>query len=126
MSFRLNWIVVLLLCGRGVLAEVTARSTEATRAAELISHLDDVDSAVRRRATLQLNSLGGEALPVVEAAASKDSLSPESRRRLDIALRILRKRAAYQKAQEAWIGHEVEDLRQAYKTAGSRSTKWDE
>ena len=62
------------------------------RAQLLIDHLGDPDAAVRHSAQLQLNSLSGDALDIVEKAAARDDLDPETQIRLKNSLAILRPR----------------------------------
>ena len=75
---------------------------------------------------MQLNSLGAEALPVVEkAAAATASLSPERKRRLNQALLLLRPRAReirLRSARREWLRKIFID---AYTTGGHTDPKWD-
>lgn len=117
-------LTLTLLIG-GLAAGAATQPSEADRAALLIRQLDDPDAQVRRQASMQLNSLGGDALPVVAAAAEQGDLSPELRRRLTVALKYLRPRARRetmlrQRSQwetKAWLG--------AYEKAGQNDPSWD-
>ncbi|MDB5291698.1 MAG: hypothetical protein JWL69_2939 [Phycisphaerales bacterium] len=97
---------------------------EAARAAALIDQLNDPDAEARHAAGLQLNSLGGEALPVVEAALKGEELTPEERVRLNAAAKILRPRAvreARMRERQKW---ETAAFINGYDTGGKADTKY--
>lgn len=98
---------------------------EAARAEKLIPQLNDTDASVRRRALLQLNSLGGDALPVIEAASKYTQGSPEVLMRLKRALKILRPRAQREqelKQRNEWLHQFFHD---AYNRGGHTNAAWD-
>ena len=107
----------------GVEAPAT-QPAEAVRAATLVRQLDDADPQVRRRASMQLNSLGGDALPVVVAAEQTDA-GPERRRRLQAALKFLRPRAEREQVLRERSNWEAAAWREAYEKAGRHNPTWD-
>ena len=119
-------IVLAAIAPSATLCPAAPPVDEATRAAQVIVQLNDVDSVLRRQASLQLNSLGAEALPVVEkAAASGENRSPEQRLRLKKALTILRPRArdmTLRNARRDWLRKIFVD---AYTAGGHTNAKWD-
>ncbi|MDB5910853.1 MAG: hypothetical protein JWP34_4967, partial [Massilia sp.] len=97
---------------------------EAARATALIDQLNDPHPETRHAAGLQLNSLGGEALPVVEAALKGDVLSPEERVRLNAAAKLLRPRAvreARMRERQKW---ETAAFLNGYDTGGNTDPKY--
>jgi hypothetical protein len=109
-----------LWLGRGTQAAPATQPavSDRARAETLIDHLDDPDAGRRRAAQLQLCSLSGDALPVLEAAGRRGDLSPESTLRLQRALKILRPRArqeAKKLQQETW---EADQVHKAYDAGG--------
>jgi hypothetical protein len=93
---------------------------------DLVLQLDSDSFAIRRAASLRLNSLNGDALPVVEKALAESEVGGEGKLRLQTALKYLRPRAQKQSrllARESW---ETAQLRNAYLNEGLRDKAWDD
>jgi hypothetical protein len=93
----------------------------ATPPEKLVRQLDSDDYQVRNAAALQLNNLPGAALPVIERAAADPSISPESKVRLDVALKFLRPRAVREPRAIALRKFNEQMLHDAYR-AGAKAT----
>jgi hypothetical protein len=110
----------------GSYAAEPAPAPDATPAV-LIARLESGDYEARRRAGLRLNSLGGDALPAVEAAiADEDAFGPDARLRLRAALTYLRPRArreGVERERQAWKSGQ---LRNAYAKFGRSDPASDE
>lgn len=120
-------ILLLMLLGLTTCAAGPAtQPAEVRHARLLLEQLDDPDAQVRQSASLQLNSLGGEALPVVEEAATDEQTSPERRRRLQAALKILRPRAAREADARRRFEWERESFHAAYRKGGHTNPQWDD
>ena len=107
---------------------VRARAAEAPGRAEiekLVGQLEATNFEVRRAAQLRLNSLGGDALPVVEAALADGILGPEALGRLRIALPFLKARARREAPARERLAGEVAQIRAAYDVGPDRSPMWD-
>jgi hypothetical protein len=116
---------LLLVCA---LADSTATKPvdpEEARAQKLIDQLDDPDPQIRLHATLQLNSLGPGALNAVQAALKSDDLSPDSRLRLEAALKYLRPRSSAQKVREARAMWKSETFHRAFANGGHAKPQFD-
>jgi hypothetical protein len=116
---------ILWSAAGGATSQPAARPSEAERAAVLVRQLDDPDAQVRRQASMQLNSLGGDALPVVAAAADQVELDPELRRRLKVALKYLRPRAQRERQSRQRTEWETKAWTEAYDRAGQHDPVWD-
>jgi hypothetical protein len=98
----------------------------ANPAEKLVSQLDDPNYTIRNAAALQLNNLQGDALKVVEAAAADESISLESRLRLQTALKILKPRAAREARERLPEQWEQRMLHEAYHQSGQANPAYDE
>jgi hypothetical protein len=96
--------------------------------ARLIADLSDDQFAVRKRATMQLESLPPEAVPQIEEIIATQSLSIEARVRLENTLPRLRQRAAasiYEQQLSAEISWMRQSARDAYAAGGHTDPRWD-
>lgn len=103
----------------------TAPAADAARVQRMILDLDSSSAKVRRAASLQLNSLGPEALPAVEAALKNANAGPEAVARLKAAAAVLRPRAVRQQRSKAWADWEARALHDAYQKGGKTGPPWD-
>jgi hypothetical protein len=92
----------------------------------IILDLDNADFDVRKRAGLRLNSLGGDALPAVEAAIRAQLASPEARIRLESAARILRKRARLEKLNRERLAWKNRQFFESYRIFGKSDPAFDQ
>ena len=116
-----------LLVGSAVADTPASRPAdpEEARAQKLIDQLDDPDPQIRLHATLQLNSLGAGALNAVQAALKSEDLSPDSRLRLEAALKYIRPRSSAQKVREARAAWKTEVFHRAYINGGHAKAQFD-
>jgi len=98
--------------------------SEADRARQVVRNLADPDPEVRHRATLQLNSLGADAMEVIEAAAKNDP-TPERQIRLRRSLQFLRARALVERRLQTRLKWELQQFLDAYDHAGHTGAAWD-
>jgi hypothetical protein len=121
------WIgssLLLILVGTTMAGAATTKPSPSAR--DLVLQVDAEDPAVRRAATLRLNSLEGDALPIVEKALADSDVGPEGKLRLQTALKYIRPRArklAVIRARWEW---EARQLHDAYAKAGQHGAAWDE
>jgi hypothetical protein len=96
----------------------------AAKVRELLPQLDHEDFRVRRRASLLLKNLPGDAWPEVKAALAGKGLTTEARRHLETVARVLRPRQANETRYNdlAW---NRESAVAAYDAAGRHSPRWD-
>jgi hypothetical protein len=115
--------------GRGVAAPSTLPSSGEPkgRAAieKLIGELEAGDFQVRRAAQLRLNSLGGDALSVVEGALADAAMGPEAQNRLRAALPFLKARARREGPERARLAWKFGQIRSAYDVGPDTSPRWD-
>jgi len=89
-----------------------------------VKDLADPDPQTRRLATLQLNSLGADAMGVIEEAAKTDP-TPERQRRLQQALKLLRPRAIVERRDAEIRNWESKNFHDAYDHADHKGAAWD-
>jgi hypothetical protein len=114
-------VIALLPCAS---TAQSTRPSEADRARQVVRDLADVDPEIRRRATLQLNSLGADALDVIEAAVKSDP-TPERQRRLRRSLQFLRARAVVDRRLQTRLKWELQQFLDAYDHGGLTGAAWD-
>src|SRR6185312_6587425 len=102
----------------------TTETAETARAKRIVRDLADPDAQTRQLATLQLNSLGADALPVIEEAVKNDP-TPERQRRLQMALKVLRPRAAIERRDADIRNWESSVFHDAYDHNGHKGAAWD-
>ena len=93
--------------------------------AALIADLDADVPAVRRRASLRLNSAGGDALPLVEKALADRECGPEGMARLRKALPFVRARARRDQQAKERQAFSTAAWEAAYRKAGGTDPAFD-
>jgi hypothetical protein len=91
----------------------------------IIMDLDNADFEVRKTAALRLNSLGGAALPAVEAAIKAQLASPESRIRLENAAKILGARARLEQRYKGRHEWKIKQFYESYLKVGRSNPIYD-
>lgn len=117
-------LVAIVVCGHALRAGAAEVSSRAD-VEKLVGQLESADFEVRRAAQLRLNSLGGEALPVVEAALADAAMGPEAQNRLRAALPYLKARARREGPERERLAWKFAQLRAAYDAGPDQSPMWD-
>jgi hypothetical protein len=122
-----SFLLVLTLSAAAQLPDAQPPGTPTANTAQtLIGQLDHPDFAVRSAASRQLNNLPGDALPVVEAAIrDDDALSPESRLRLQTAVKFLKPRNFFEAREVRRDNWERKMLHDAYHQCGKTDPAYD-
>ena len=119
-----GWLVAV--GGGACRAEAQAVDPKAGQAVQkLIDQLEAGDFEARRAAQLQLNSLGGDALPVVEAALESGIVGPEAQNRLRVALPYLRARARREGPERQRLAWKFGQIKAAYDVGPDTNPRWD-
>jgi hypothetical protein len=116
--------MLLTACALCIGQQPATQPVENSRARGIVRDLADPDPQVRQLATLQLNSLGADALPVIEEAAKNDP-TPERQRRLQMALKVLRPRAAIERRDADIRNWESRVFHDVYDHNGQKGGAWD-
>jgi hypothetical protein len=108
-------------------AQAAAAQSTPTRveAEKLIAQLEATDFEARRAAQLRLNSLGGDALPAVEAALADGVVGPEAQNRLRVALPYLKARARREGPERERLAWKLAQIKAAYDVGPDTSPRWD-
>jgi hypothetical protein len=103
----------------------TQSASERAQTIKLIDQLDDADPDIRVSATLRINGLGAGALDVAEAAAKREDLPPETRKRLEKALTFIRPRAIVEQRRASRDTWRSNLFHNAYRNSGHTNPKYD-
>jgi tetratricopeptide (TPR) repeat protein len=131
MNAKLTPTLMALLLTACVVPRAGAAPLPAAAAAEaevarLIADLGSDDPEARRKASVRLLNLGGEASAAVEAAIKRDNLDPGTQAVLRRVAPVVAARARAEARDAREIEHGIKACVGAYDRGGKRNPKWDE